>query len=110
MDEVKLKPVFITDETGRPVAVQVDIESFQHVLELLAALLRNGRIPPGLPADDPLLKQLSGLLEGQGDYDDPLERLEDLVDSVAFLRAKADAADYIDYEDVRAELLELDKQ
>lgn len=109
MDQTKLRPVFISDEAGRPVAVQVDLESFQHVLELLSALLRDGRVPAGVAADEPLLRQLGALLAEDDHQGDPRERLEDLLDSVTLLRAKAGAEQYVDYEDVRAELLELDK-
>jgi hypothetical protein len=109
MAKARLRPVIVTDETGRPAAVQVDLASFHHVLELLAALLRDGRVPAGMSADDPLLVQLADLLGGNGDSTDPRERLEDLLDSVTLLCAKAEPADYVDYEDVRAELLKPDK-
>jgi len=109
MDDVRLKPMFVKDDAGKPVAVQVDLASFQHVLELLAALLQDGRVPAGLSADDPLLVQLADLLGGNGDSTDPRERLEDLLDSVTLLCAKAEPAEYVDYEDVRAELLNPDK-
>jgi len=35
MDDIRLKPVFVKDDAGKPVAVQVDLASFRHVLELL---------------------------------------------------------------------------
>jgi len=109
MDEVKLKPVIVSDGAGKPVAVQVDLVSFQHMLELLAALLRDGRTPLGIEMDDPLLARLAGLLERDDEDRDPREQLEDLLDSVTLLCAKADPTDYVDYEAVRSELLELDK-
>ncbi|MBN2082235.1 hypothetical protein JW859_08505 [bacterium] len=109
MDPVKLKPMFISDEAGRLVAVQVGLESFQHMLELLADLLNNGRIPSGVSADEPLISQLAGLLDSTDAADDPRELLEDLLDSVTLLRAKAEQSDYIDYDDVRADLLEPDR-
>ncbi|GEM_PF-5666502 len=108
MDQFKLRPMFVNDEAGRPVAVQVDLESFQQVLELLGALLKEGRVPPGVAADEPLLAQLSAMLDGDAEGD-PRERLEDLLDTLTLLRAKADSEEYVDYEDMRVELLELDK-
>ena len=109
MDQLKLRPIFVNDEAGRPVAVQVDLESFQHVLELLSALLRDGRVPAGVPADDPVLRQLSAMLAEDGEEGDPRERLEELLDTLTLLRAKAAAEEYVDYEDIRAELLESDR-